>query len=266
MKEFKRNVRTTVSPGFKKQILKMVLARVDFGPLFSFESIVGPYQEKFQPNYPDASVEETPGYDIDIKNIRTPKVSVRELVKTFCLYNPMEKKKLKFSSNSLILEHHTYVSFETFLGELDQALSFLFKSKEQVFTPKRIGLRKVASVVLPETETLDSFADVFNDALVQHLKIPFVDRSLQNDKHLLSFSIDEIGVNFQFSSEKGSQEQKGARRFVLDFDVYTRHLESNVDTCLELYKRMNDLQFDIFWWSIGPRLERYLHGESTEFD
>ena len=264
--EFKRNQRTEIRSLFKRHILRMVLTRLDFDPLFSFDQLVGTYQKKFISLLPEASIEELPGYDIELTDIKSPKVSLREIVKTFCLANSSEKKKLKFSATSLILEHHKYSSFEEFSSDFKKPLEFVFNQTDAatVFKPKRLGLRKINPLILPEKTAIETFDGYFNKCLTEHLRIPFLSKTLKQDKHVISFDMDDsdkFSVNLQFSTEKGSQNKSEARRFFLDIDVYSTALTADISECLKTFDKMNNLIFDLFLWSIGEKTKSYLEGK-----
>lgn len=263
MKEFRRNLRSEISPHLKRHILKMVLVRLDFAPLFSFDNIAGAAQKQFLIKYPQSSIEEEVGFDVDIKNKSAPTISVRESNRTSVMGNPEQKKKLKLNQKALILEHHQYDNFGTFFDEFISAAQFVFTQSNAVYSPVRLGLRKISTLVLPEIESIEKFSELYNSAVTQHLSIPFLSRTLRTDKHFLSFTLenDDLGVNFQFSTEKGRKGDDDARRFILDIDIFSTSLDRDLKKLPDVLKKMNEVGFDLFWWSTGPRLERYLRGE-----
>lgn len=259
MKPFERNLREKLKDTFKHHTLKMVLTRLDFAPIFGFEVVAADYQKKFSAIYPESKIEQEAGYDIDMSDFREPKVLLRENNQTYALSNAGEKKKIKLAPTCLILEHHSYVDFESFYKEFEEATKFVFSEKKSVFSPNRLGLRKISSIVLEESEDI-LFKGYFDDRLTSYLSLPFLNKSLNVDRHFISFSLpeDNVQVNLQFSSEKGKKSEKDSRRFVLDIDVFTANLPKNAEQALSHLKKMNDIIFDIFWNLIGPKTEEYL--------
>lgn len=263
MRPFARHTRNDHKDTFKQHILKMVLTRLDFAPLFGFESIAPLYQKHFLSGFQQPSVEAEAGYDIDISDINAPKVKLREHNQVFCLSNNSEKKKIKFSPTSLILEHHKYIDFDSFFKEFSEVAEFVFSKEQAVFSPTRLGLRKINSLILDEGSGPEAFDGYFIEGLLAHLKTPFVNKSLSADRHLMTFGIpeEELEVNLQFSSERGKRDGVDSRRFFLDIDVFTSKLPSNIKECLSKMNEMNSLIFDIFYCSIGPKTESLLKSE-----
>lgn len=263
MKDFERNIRQREKDKFKQHILKMVLTRLDFAPLFGFETIAPLYQKQFLTQFPKSDIESELGYDVDMSNLNDPKMSVRDHKQVYCLSNNSEKKKIKFSPTSIILEHHKYIDFDSFFQEFSGVSSFVLNQAEAVFTPSRLGLRKINSFVLKDEGGMQNFDGFFRDELTRHLKMPFIDNNLSFDRHFMTFSLpaENLDVNFQFSTEKGKKEGADSRRYILDIDVFSSQLPVDLIPCIENLKKMNDLIFDIFWSSIGPKMETFLKGE-----
>jgi uncharacterized protein (TIGR04255 family) len=259
MKSFEKNLRTKHKDGFKQHILRMVLVRFDFAPLFAFENVAGKFQKEFSALFPEATIEQSASYDIEASKPLDPKLTIRDPHKVFCLTNNAERKKIKFSPTSLILEHHKYVSYDDFLAEFKKVFDFVFSQEDTVFSPTRIGLRKINSFILPEAATLNNFDGYFEPGLMEHLKLPFLSKSLVIDQHFLKFALEDgLEVNFQFSTEKGKKDNSDSRRFVLDLDIYKVSLSSDSKTCFENLDKMNATLFDLFWCSIGPKTEAFL--------
>ena len=265
MKPFTRNLRNSHKDTFKQHILKMVLTRLDFAPLFGFESIAPLYQKQFLSAFPQPTIEAEAGYDIDLTDINSPKMKLREHTQVFCLSNnaAAEKKKVKFGATALILEHHKYIDFDSFFNEFKEIAEFVFKRDQAVFAPTRLGLRKINSLVLNEGEGPKAFEGYFRDELMAHLNSPFVSKNLTADRHLMTFGLPDEGleVNLQFSSERGKRDGVDSRRFFLDIDVFTNQLPSNLEECLKTMDKMNSLIFDIFYCSIGEKTELLLKTE-----
>lgn len=240
----------------------MVLTRLDYAPLFGFDVIAPAYQKEFLEKFPESAIEAETGYDIDMTDIKDPKLFLRDHKQVFSLSNSPLKKKLKFTANSLILEHHKYSDFDSFSQEFKDVVSFIFGREQAVYAPTRIGLRKINSLVLKEESNIENFSGYFRDELIAHLKLPFVNTTASLDKHAISFSLPEekMNVNLQFSSEKGKKDGADSRRFILDIDVFSTQVPPGASDLFSYLEKMNDLIFDLFWCSIGPKTESYLKG------
>lgn len=266
MKSFNRNLRNQIKDEFKSHTLKMVLTRLDFGPIFGFDGVASDFQKKFLASFPESNIEQEAGYDIDMSDFKEPKMFLRENHQTYALSNPIDKKKVKLSTQSLILEHHKYVDFNTFYSEFEGVGNFVFSEKKAVFTPLRLGLRKINSLVLDDFSDRSQFKGFFDERLTSYLDHPVLKNSLTVDRHFWSFQLDEdqVQVNLQLSSEKGKKQEKDSRRFVLDIDVFTTNLPKDFKDCLNQLKKMNDIIFDIFWSTISDKTETYLKSEVNE--
>lgn len=259
MKEFKRDQRSEYSEQFKKHLLIAVLSRVDFQTLFSFDSLVGEFQKEFSGDFPVSRIGNDLGYDIDISEKRDPKISFNDVAKMYELINNEERKQTKFGNNCLILEYYKYVGFDSFKKTFSKLLDFICTREKKVIKPTRLGLRKVNEFILEENGGLADFNGYFNKFLIEHLRIPFVDQSLSKDRHFVGMQADnELYVNFQYGTDSGNVENKKARRFILDVDVYTSKVPSNHNDIIAKMEKMNTLLFDIFLWSIEDGMIKYL--------
>lgn len=265
MKQFTRNIREQhKDQAFKQNILKMVLCRLDFEQLFSFGKYVEDYQKHFSSKFPIAKEENIVGFDIDLTDRNNPILKPSD-EKVYNLSTQDAKKKIKLAKTSLILEHHKYSGFTEFSEEFKEVSNYFFKDLQAPFVPKQLSIRKVNSYVLAEGESLQNFSDYFNESLVQHLKIPMLNKSLKRDKHVLNFIIDEkYMTNLSFSTETGNTAKGQARRFILDIDVSTKNVSDKFDDLFTELNTMNNILYDVFWWSIEKNIVNYLKSEKTE--
>lgn len=238
----------------------MVLARLDFAPIFGFDNIASDFQKKFSDIFPESRIEHETGYDIDMTDFRDPKMHLRENHQTYALSNDPEKKKVKLSPSTLILEHHTYVDFETFFKEMASVGNYIFDEKKSVFSPTRLGIRKINSLIVDEVNNNSELKGYFDDRLTSYLQLPLINKSLNSDRHFLAFDLDDgkYQVNLQFSSERGKKNDKDSRRFILDIDVYSQSLPKEFSQCMSSLTEMNDIVFDIFWSLISDKTESFL--------
>ena len=244
---------------FNNHLITAALCRLDFQPLFGFENIVGKFQKRFVTEFPISKVGYDLGYDIDISDRKEPKISTVNGPQIYELANSDHGKKIKFSNTSLILEYYKYIGFNPFRDTFSNLLEFIFQNGgREVVTPTRLGLRKINQHIILGNN-VSGFDDFFNDFLTKHFKMPFVNESMDQDKHYIRFQVDDIfGVNLQYGSDLGKQEEKDARRFILDIDVYTQNLSNDCDDIKLKFEKMNELLFDVFFWSINNKMINYL--------
>ena len=261
MKEFKRNQRNEYLGLFKRHLIAAVLSRIDFRPLFSFNNLVGQFQKEFSNDFPISKIGNNLGYDIDISNAKDPQISVNDdAVKTYELINNDEKKQTKFSNTSLILEYYHYIEFESFKQTFSKLLNFIYEKESDVIKPNRLGLRKINQFILEESENgVANFKNYFNKSLIEHLGIPFVNQTIDRDRHFMRFQMENnLQVNFQYGTDLGNDSENRARRFILDIDVYTLSIPNKCNEIIAMLEVMNGLLFDIFLWSIEDTMIKHL--------
>lgn len=258
-----RNLRTKESGALRRHILSAVLARIDFDPVFGVEQLAGGLHTLVKDRYPTPQYGSGLNYQIDIGNPVDPVIKASE-VKSFELVNAEEKRQLKFGATALVLEHFNYESFTTFKGDFRKACQYVWSKSPAGIKPKRIGLRKLNHFILNEPSGVQSFDGYFNSILTAHLSPSLIKEELLEDKHRLLTSSDGFMVAIQYGSDKGIQEDKPSRRYVLDIDVFSEEPSLTLDACMDQLNTMNDLIFDIFWWAIGDGVKDFMRRDAAE--
>ena len=251
-----RNQRASNVQTLKRHILTCVFARIDFDPIFNIESLAADLHAEMKEEFSISKIGKGMNYTVDIANLSDPSITVNE-EKTYELKNINKKKQLKINSNNFILEYFHYVSFDAFKDELRKVLKIIENKYKAGLNPIKISLRKINHFIRAE-DKVEGFKDYFNPALIAHLNSNLITSNLFEDKHLITTEADGFKITIQYGTERGTMDSKPARRFVLDFHVYSEVSDTNVESCLSTLEKKNELIFDLFWWAAGKKLKDYM--------
>ena len=264
-----RNLRKFESSSIKKHIIVAAICRIDFNPLFAFDSLKNEFQKKFSANFPIAEIESISDFEIDSTKLEAPIPVVRNKgnVESYVLRNPDRQAKLKFSKDSLIIEQGKYTTFEDFTSAILSVYEFIEKSVGEALVVKRVGIRKLNQHIVNDQPLKTAFDGFFNSALISQLKSDICVDNLVIGKHCLQFKIDSFDLILNYGTDSGYVSENNnialKKRFYVDIDCFFTEKVSSIKHLKTILSDMNDVIFDVFWWSTDEKLRELMRKGDT---
>ncbi len=212
-----------VEQDYKTNFLTNVVFKVDFPKILELNEQNPPakLQEKIREKFPDLKEIKKQYIKFDTK-LTGENVEVKQEKTISWKFSNKEKTKNVFVDSEFIyLEYNKYTKFQEFLEDIKFIISIFFEIYP-VKISKRIGLRYVNQIKLPEGDPLD-WNGLINESLFD-VTNRFIDEkdNLRRSMHSLEIKENEHNLRFQFGSFNSEYPNTIARKeFVLDYDCYT---------------------------------------------
>lgn len=158
----------------------------------------------------------------------------------------------QLSSESLVLRCDAYTSFEDFMEKFNVVFSLAERVLEIPFLT-RIGYRLVNRIPGLNDLPREEVSQAVNPTLVGMLS----DLSLGTVSAFRSEYVGLVTPDIYYRLIQATDEST-AFDYLLDFDYW----KANIDTteAIEFLETCHARHFDFFWWSIGERTRKQLHG------